>query len=421
MIRESMRRELAPREREALDALGIRAEFPLLAREFDGRPLTYLDSAATAQKPRAVLAAMDRLYETQYGPIARGVHRLAAEATAAYEGARARVARFLGAAETEIVFTRGTTEAVNLVAWSFARPRLAPGDEILVTELEHHSNFVPWQLVAAERGARLVAVPITERGEIDPDEFERHLSPRTRMAAIAHVSNTLGTVLPVTELVARAQARGVPVLVDGAQSAPHRPIDVALMGCDFFAFSGHKLYGPTGIGALFGRREHLESMPPWQGGGGMIREVALEGTTFDDPPRRFEAGTPAAVEAVGLAAAIDFLEACGWPQIAAHESALVDAAVDGLTAIPGVTVVGRPRERSSVVAFMVDGAHAHDVGTVLDHHGVAVRAGHHCTQPLHRRLGLAATVRASFAIYNTLQDVDRLLAGVRAARELLAR
>lgn len=403
-------------------ALGrSRADFPFLDRAGDGPAVAYLDSAATAQKPRAVLAAMASFAATGYGPIARGVHRLAAEATATYEAARARVARFLGAADDEIVFTRGTTEAINLVAASFARPRLAPGDEIVVTELEHHSNLVPWQLVAAERGARLVAVPIDERGDVDPEAFARALSPRTRLAAIAHVSNTLGTVLPVAELTAIARERGVPVLVDGAQAVPHRAVDVAALGCDFYAFSAHKLYGPTGIGALYGRRAHLAAMPPWQGGGGMIREVRIESSTYDDPPRRFEAGTPAAVEAVGLAAAIDYVEALGWEAIAGHESELLGAAASGLAALDGVRLVGRPRERSGVVSFVVDGAHAHDVGTVLDHAGVAVRAGHHCTQPLHRRLGHAATVRASFAIYNTLDDVARLIAGARAARELLAR
>jgi cysteine desulfurase/selenocysteine lyase len=404
-----------------VDVERIRADFPFLARADSGRPVAYLDSAATAQKPRAVLDAMERFAAVGYGPIARGVHRLAAEATAAYEGARARVARFLGAAEDEIVFTRGTTEAINLVAWSFARPRLEPGDEIVVTELEHHSNLVPWQLVAAERGARVVAVPIDERGDVDPEAFARALSPRTKMAAIAHVSNTLGTVLPVAELAAIARGRGVPLLVDGAQAVPHRPVDVAALGCDFYAFSAHKLYGPTGIGALYARREHLAAMPPWQGGGGMIREVRIEVSTFDDPPRRFEAGTPAAIEAVGLAAAIDFIEAIGWSAVAAHERALLEAAVAGLEAAPGVEIVGRPRERSGVVSFVVEGAHAHDVGTVLDHAGIAIRAGHHCTQPLHRKLGHAATVRASFAIYNRSDEVGRLVEGVRAARELLAR
>jgi cysteine desulfurase / selenocysteine lyase len=396
----------------------VRAQFPLLAST---PGLAYLDSAATAQKPRAVLEAMDRFQRERYGPIARGVHRLSAEATAAYEGARERVARFVNASADEIVFVRGTTEAINLVAASFVRSRLAPGDEILVTELEHHSNLVPWQLAAAERGARVVAVPIDERGDVTPEAFARALTPRTKMAAVAHISNTLGTVLPVAELTAIARERGVPVLVDGAQAAPHRQVDVAALGCDFYAFSAHKLYGPTGIGALYGRRDHFATMPPYQGGGGMIREVTIESTTWDDPPRRFEAGTPAATEAVGFAAAIDFVESLGWAEIAAHERALLDAALAGLGAIDGVKVVGDPRERSAVVSFVLAGAHAHDVGTVLDHHGIAVRAGHHCTQPLHRKLGLAATVRASFGVYNDERDVARLVGAVRAAGELFAR
>jgi cysteine desulfurase/selenocysteine lyase len=404
--------------------LDRRRDFPLLERHAEsagGRGLVYLDSAATAQKPYLVLEAMERFQRERYGPIARGVHRLSAQATVAYEAARERVASFVNCAPDEVVFTRGTTEAVNLVAASFARPRLEAGDEILVTELEHHSNLVPWQLASEARGARVVAAPIDARGDVTPEAFERALTPRTKMAAIAHVSNTLGTVLPVAELVEIAHRRGVPVLVDGAQAAPHRPVDVGALGCDFYAFSAHKLYGPTGIGALYGRREHLAAMPPFQGGGGMIREVTIEKTTYDDPPRRFEAGTPAATEAVGFAAAIDYVSAIGWEALAAHEQALLAAAIAGLSAIDGVALVGDSRERSAVISFVVDGAHAHDVGTVLDHRGVAVRAGHHCTQPLHRRLGLAATVRASFGVYNAAADVARLIDAVRAARELLAR
>jgi cysteine desulfurase/selenocysteine lyase len=362
---------------------------------------------------------MQRFYEENYGSVARGVHQLSAEATRQYEAARARVAAFLGAASPdEIVFVRGTTEAANLVAWSFARPRLAPGDEILVTELEHHSNLVPWQMVCAERGARLVVVPVDDLGEVDPDEFSQRLGPRTKLAAFAHVSNALGTVLPVAELVRRAHAAGVPVFVDGAQSAPHLAVDVAALGCDFFAFSGHKLYGPTGIGALYGRRELLAAMPPWQGGGGMIRSVTFEATTYDDPPRRFEAGTPAAAEAIGLAAAIDYVAGLGWPAIERHEAGLVEAAVAGLEPIPGLRLIGRPRERAGVVSFVLDGIHAHDLGTVLDHYGVAVRAGHHCAQPLMRRFGVPATVRASFALYNTAGEVAALLAAITGAQAI---
>lgn len=403
----------------ALEVERLRADFPILERRIGSAALSYLDNAATTQKPRQVVAAMQRFYEESYGSVARGVHRLSAEATAQYEAARGRVAAFLGAGSPdEIVFVRGTTEAANLVAWSFARPRLAAGDEILVTELEHHSNFVPWQMVCEERGARLNVVPVDDRGEIDVDEFSRRLGPKTRLAAVAHVSNALGTVLPVAELVRRAHAAGVPVLVDGAQSAPHLPLDVAALGCDFFAFSGHKVYGPTGIGALYGRRERLAEMPPWQGGGGMIRSVSAEQTTFDDPPRRFEAGTPAAAEAVGLAAALDYVSALGWNAIEAHEAALMERAVAGLEAIPGIRLVGRPLRRAGAVSFVSRSAHPHDLGTILDHHGVAVRAGHHCAQPLMRRFGVPATVRASFAIYNLPEEVDALLAALAEAEAL---
>jgi cysteine desulfurase/selenocysteine lyase len=403
----------------ALDVARLRADFPILGRRIGAAPLAYLDNAATTQKPRQVLAAMQRFYEESYGSVARGVHHLSAEATRQYEASRARVGAFLGAASPEeIVFVRGTTEAANLVAWSFARPRLSPGDEILVTELEHHSNLVPWQMVCEERGARLAVVPVDDRGEVDPEEFSRRLGPQTKLAAFAHVSNALGTVLPVGELVRRAQAAGVPTFVDGAQSAPHLAVDVSALGCDFFAFSAHKVYGPTGIGVLYGRRERLAGMPPWQGGGGMIRSVTFERTTYDDPPRRFEAGTPAAAEAIGLAAAIDYVEAIGWPALERHESELVDAAVAGLEAIAGVRLIGRPRARAGVVSFVLDGIHAHDLGTVLDHYGVAVRAGHHCAQPLMRRFGVPATVRASFAIYNTSAEVTALVSAIEGARAI---
>lgn len=401
------------------DVERLRCDFPILARRVGEAPLCYLDNAATTQKPVAVVAAMQRFYEESYGSVARGVHRLSAEATQMYEAARERVRRFLNAASTdEIVFVRGTTEAANLVAWSFARHRLSAGDEILLTELEHHSNLVPWQLVCEERGAQLVVVPVDDRGEVDPDEFSRRLGPKTRLAAFAHVSNALGTVLPVADLVRRARAAGVPTFVDGAQAAPHLAVDVAALGCDFYAFSGHKVYGPTGIGALYGRSELLAAMPPWQGGGGMIRSVTFEATTYDDPPRRFEAGTPAAAEAIGLAAALDYVAGLGWPAIASHEASLVEAAVEGLQKIAGVRLIGQPRERAGVVSFVLDGIHPHDLGTVLDHYGVAVRAGHHCAQPLMRRFGVPATVRASFAIYNTSAEVAALVAAIAEARAI---
>lgn len=405
--------------RGVLDVERVRADFPILARRIGDAPLCYLDNAATTQKPLVVLAAMQRFYEESYGSVARGVHQLSAEATRAYESARARVGAFLGAASPdEIVFVRGTTEAANLVAASFARPRLSPGDEILVTELEHHSNIVPWQRACEERGARLAVVPVDERGEVDPDEFSRRLGPRTRLAAFAHVSNALGTVLPVAELVRRAHDAGVPVFVDGAQAAPHLRVDVGELDCDFFAFSGHKVYGPTGIGALYGKKEHLSAMPPWQSGGGMIRSVTFESTTFDDPPRRFEAGTPAAAEAIGLAAALDYVDQFDWPVIERHEAGLVEATIAGLEAIGGLRLIGRPRERAGVVSFVLDGIHAHDLGTVLDHHGVAVRAGHHCAQPLMQRYGVPATVRASFGLYNTREEVAALLRAIAAAQAI---
>ena len=407
---------------ELLPVEKLRNDFPILARRIGEHPLCYLDNAATTQKPRQVLAAMQQFYEESYGSVARGVHQLSAEATGRYEASRARVAGFLGAASPdEIVFVRGTTEAANLVEWSFARPRLGPGDEILVTELEHHSNLLPWQMVCEERGARLAVVPVDDRGEVDPEEFSKRLGRRTKLAAFAHVSNALGTVLPVGELVRRAHEAGVPVFVDGAQSAPHLPVDVGALGCDFFAFSGHKIYGPTGIGALYGRSELLAAMSPWQGGGGMIRSVTFEGSTYDDPPRRFEAGTPAAAEAIGLAAALDYVEALGWPAIERHERDLVEATVAGLEPIAGLRLVGRPRERAGVVSFVLDGIHAHDLGTVLDHFGVAVRAGHHCAQPLMRRFGVPATVRASFALYNTREEVSSLLRGVAGAQAIFGR
>ncbi|MEO8198569.1 MAG: cysteine desulfurase [Thermoanaerobaculia bacterium] len=413
------RSETASAGTAALDVERLRADFPILARRIGEVPLSYLDNAATTQKPRPVLAAMQRFYEESYGSVARGVHQLSAEATRQYEAARARVGTFLGASSpAEIVFVRGTTEAANLVAWSYARPRLSPGDEILITELEHHSNLVPWQMVCEERGARLAVVPVNDRGEVDPEEFSRRLGPKTKLAAFAHVSNALGTVLPVADLVRRAHDAGVPTFVDGAQSAPHVAVDVGAMGCDFFAFSGHKVYGPTGIGALYGRRELLAAMPPWQGGGGMIRSVTFEATTYDDPPRRFEAGTPAAAEAIGLAAALDYVEGIGWPAIERHEAELVEATLTGLEAIDGVRLIGRPRLRAGVVSFVLDGIHAHDLGTVLDHYGVAVRAGHHCAQPLMRRFAVPATVRASFALYNTRAEVAALLAALAGAQAI---
>ena len=410
----------------AYDVESVRAQFPALSVGLPGarrdRPLAFLDSAATTQKPRAVLDAVERFYVARYGAIARGVYRLSAEATRAYEEARSRVARFLGAPADEVVFVRGTTEAINLVAQSWGGANLRPGDEIVATRLEHHSNLVPWQIACERTGARLVEAPIDERGDVDLEELGRRLaSGRVRLVATAHVSNALGTVVPVERVAAMAHAVGALVLVDGAQSAPHRPVDVGALGCDFFAFSGHKAYGPNGIGALWGRRDLLAAMPPWQGGGGMIRTVAFAGTTYEDPPARFEAGTPAGPEAVGLAAALDWIEATGRNAIAAHEAELERLARARLARVPGLRFVGEARERGPVVSFVVDGAHAHDVGTVLDAEGVAVRAGHHCAQPTMARFGLAATVRASFGAYSTPAEIEALGEAVERAVALLSR
>lgn len=405
------------------DVEAVRARFPALAPRRGERPVVYLDSAATTQKPDLVLAALRRAYETDYGAVARGVYRWSAASTAAYEAARATVARFLGARSAEeVVFVRGTTEAINLVAASWGRTNLRAGDEILVTGLEHHSNLVPWQLAATTTGARLVVAAVDERGEVGVDEIERRLaSGRVRLVALAHVSNALGTVLPVARIAGLARAAGALTLVDGAQAVPRMPVAVGALGCDFYAFSGHKAYGPNGIGVLWGRSELLGAMPPWQGGGGMIREVRFEQTTYDDPPRRFEAGTPAAPEAVALAAALDWLEALGRAAIDEHERALVALASERLDAVAGVRRIGDARDRTGLVSFVVDGVHAHDVGTVLDSEGVAVRVGHHCAQPLMDRFGVPATVRASFGVHSTPVEVEALVGAVERARRLLAR
>jgi len=407
-----------------LDPRALREEFPAFARRGrDGRAVAYLDSAATTQKPRAVLAAVREFYEQHYGAIARGVYLLSAEATGLYEAARGKVAHFLGAAAAEeIVFVRGTTEAINLVAASWGRANLGAGDEILLTGLEHHSNIVPWQLAAAAAGARIVVAPLDGRGDVPLEGVERALaSGRVRMVAVAHVSNALGTLLPVARIAELAHEAGALVLVDGAQSAPRMPVDVAALGCDFFAFSGHKTYGPNGIGVLWGRRGLLAAMPPYQGGGGMIERVSFEGTTYAPPPQRFEAGTPAGPEAHGLGAALDWLSAKDRTAVHAHESALLATACAKLSALDGVRLVGTPRERVGAVSFVVEGAHAHDVGTVLDAEGVAVRAGHHCAQPSMAHFGVAATVRASFGVHNDEDDVERLAVAVGKAARLFAR
>ncbi len=417
--RGARREVVAPRAR--YDVERIRAEFPILSRPIHGKPLAYLDNAATTQKPRAVLDAIRRYYEEDNANVHRGVHLLSERATRAHDAARAKVARFLGAADpAEVIFVRGTTEAINLVAQTFGRQRVGAGDEVLLTGLEHHSNIVPWQLLCEEKGAALKVVPVTDAGDLDLDALEGLLGPRTRLLAVTQVSNALGTVTPLAQIVERAHAKGVPVLVDGAQGAPHLGFDAATSGADFYAFSGHKVYGPTGIGALWGRRALLEAMPPWQGGGDMILSVTFEKTTFNALPYKLEAGTPDIEGAIGLGAAVDWVQEVGLEAIAAHERGLIAHALEALSELPEVRLVGTPRERAGVISFLPGEVHPHDAGTILDRHGVAVRAGHHCAQPLMRRLGVAATVRASFAAYNTPADVDALVRGLHAVREVFA-
>ncbi len=403
------------------DAAAARREFPILDQQVHGKPLVYLDNANTTQKPLAVIEAMDRYYRLDNANIHRATHLLSERATKAYEGARERIAGFFNARESaEIVFTRGCTEAINLVAHSYARPRLRPGDEILLTRMEHHSNIVPWQLVAEQTGAVLRVVPMDQDGVLDMAEFARLLGPRTALVSVIHVSNALGTVNPVREMMALARAAGVPVLLDGAQAAPHMPVDVQELGCDFYACSAHKMYGPTGIGALYGRRELLESMPPWMGGGDMIASVSFEHTEYNAVPYKFEAGTPNIAGVVGFGAAVDFLSRVGMQEIAAHEGALLDYATEALGAIEGIRLVGRAPERAGVVSFLVGDVHPHDVGTFLDQDGVAVRTGQHCAQPVMDFFGITSTVRASFGLYNTHADVDALIASVTRVQQFFA-
>jgi cysteine desulfurase/selenocysteine lyase len=403
-----------------LEVERLRGDFPILATRVNGHPLAYLDNGASAQRPSAVIAAERHYAEECHANVHRGVHTLSQRATAMFEGARERIRRFLNARSTrEIIFVRGTTEAINLVAQSYARPRLAPGDEILISWLEHHANIVPWQLVAEQTGAVLRAVPIDRRGELDMAAFTAMLGDKTRLVALAHVSNALGTVLPVRECIALAHARGVPVLLDGAQAVPHLGVDLQALDADFYAFSAHKLYGPTGLGVLYGREPLLKSMPPWQGGGDMILSVSFEGTTYNQLPWKFEAGTPHISGAVGLAAAIDYVDAIGLDRIAGWEQELLRYATERLRAVEGVTLIGEAAEKASLVSFVVDKVHPHDLGTILDQDGIAVRTGHHCAMPVMKFFGVPATVRASFAFYNTKAEIDRLAAGVAAARRLM--
>jgi cysteine desulfurase/selenocysteine lyase len=405
----------------AVDVEALRREFPVLAREVNGRPLCYLDNAASSQRPRAVIDAISRYYETSHANVHRGVHRLSQEATDLFEGARATLRRFINARSTrEIVYVRGTTEAINLVAQSYARPRLGPGDEILISWLEHHANIVPWQMVCGQTGARLRVIPITRSGEVDFEAFLGLLGKRTRLLALSHVSNALGTVVPVQRFVREARRRGIPVLLDGAQAVPHLPVDVQALDCDFYAFSGHKMCGPTGIGVLYGREALLEEMPPWQGGGDMILAVSFERTVYNGLPYKFEAGTPHIAGAIGLGAAVDYLEALGLDAIAAAEHGLLEYATARLLEVPGLEIVGTAAEKAAVVSFTVAGVHPHDLGTILDAEGVAIRTGHHCAMPVMDFYGVPATARASFAFYNTRAEVDRLVDALAVAREMLA-
>ena len=402
------------------DVEALRREFPVLSRLVNGRPLCYLDSAASSQRPQFVIDAISRYYETTHANVHRGVHKLSQEATDLFEGAREKLRRFINARSTrEVIFVRGTTEAINLVAQSYARPRLQPGDEILISWLEHHANIVPWQMVCEQTGAVLKVIPITRSGEVDYAAFESLLSDRTRLLALSHVSNALGTIVPVERFIREARRRGIPVLLDGAQAAPHMPVDVQALDCDFYCFSGHKMFGPTGIGVLYGRESLLAAMPPWQGGGDMILAVSFKGTVYNELPYKFEAGTPHIAGAIGLGAAVDYLEAIGLERIAAAEQDLLDYATQRLSAIPGLTLVGTAPEKAAVVSFTVDGVHPHDLGTILDHEGVAIRTGHHCAMPVMEFFGLPATARASFAFYNTRPEVDRLVDALQVAREML--
>jgi cysteine desulfurase/selenocysteine lyase len=397
----------------------IRADFPILKTMVRGKPLVYLDSAVTTQKPQAVIDALSRYYAEENAAVHRAIYSLSERATRAYEGARVKTQRFLNAASAkEIIFTRGTTESINLVAATYGRRALSPGDEVLLTAMEHHSNIVPWQLICEERGARVRVVPVNDAGELLFEEYEKLLGPRTRLVAVTHVSNALGTINPIREIVARAHERGVPVLVDGAQAAPHLPVDVQALGCDFYAFSSHKLYGPTGVGVLYGREALLEAMPPYQGGGAMIRSVTWEGTTYDALPHKFEAGTPNIGGAVGMGAAIDYLEELGLDRVAAHEADLLAYASEAIRTVPEARVIGTARHKASILSFTLGEIHPHDIGTILDQFGIAVRAGHHCAQPVMERFGVPATARASFGVYNTREEVDALIAGLHQVIEV---
>jgi cysteine desulfurase / selenocysteine lyase len=409
-----------PSAKPSFDVASIRRDFPILDQSVNGKPLVYLDNAASSQRPQIVIDAISSYYERDHANVHRGVHALSQRATDAYEGAREVIRRFINAGDTkEIIYTRGTTEGVNLVAQSFLRPTLKAGDEILISALEHHANIVPWQLLCEQSGAKLKVIPIDQRGVVDFAAFEKLIGPQTKLLALAHISNALGTIVPVAKYIAVAKRMGVPVLLDGAQAIPHSPVDVQALGCDFYCFSSHKMLGPTGIGVLYGRKELLERMPPWQGGGDMILSVTFEKTTFNQLPWKFEAGTPHISGAIGLAAAIQYLERIGMDRIAAYENELLSYATDRLTKLPGLRIVGTAPEKAAVISFVLDGIHPHDIGTIVDTEGVAIRTGHHCAMPVMDYFQIPATARASFAFYNTFEEVDRLVAALEHTREVL--
>jgi len=407
----------------SLDVETVRADFPILATKVHGKPLVYLDSAASAQKPRAVIDAERRVYEEMYANVHRGVHDLSMRASEAYEAARSKVARFIGAPSMkEVILLRGTTEAINLVAQTHGRVNVKAGDEVLITALEHHANIVPWQMLCEEKGARLVVAPINDAGEVELNRFEALLSPRTRIAAFAHVSNALGTVLDVERMTAlvRERAKNAVVLIDGAQGVPHLQVDVQAIGCDFYCFSAHKMYGPSGMGALWGRKVVLDAMPPWQGGGDMILSVTFAKTTYNEAPFKFEAGTPNIAGTIAFGAAIDYLTGLGLPAVAAAEHELLAYGTRALAAIPGIRLIGTAAHKASALSFVIEGVHPHDAGSILDYEGVAVRTGHHCAQPVMDRFNVPATIRASLGVYNTREDLDALVRGIRKVQEMFA-
>ncbi|MGD0957195.1 MAG: cysteine desulfurase [Candidatus Acidiferrales bacterium] len=411
----------SPMSKDRFDIERVRADFPILQQKVRGKPLVYLDNAATSQKPRAVIEAISRYYEGTNANIHRGVHFLSEHATEEYEAVRGIAQRFLNAAESrEIIFVRGTTEGINLVAQSYGRAHIQAGDEILVTDMEHHSNIVPWQILCDERGAKLRVAPINDAGELILDEFENLLGPKTKLVAVTHVSNALGTINPIHRIVEMAHSRNVPVLVDGAQAVPHLKVDVQALDCDFYAFSGHKVYGPTGIGVLYGKAALLEAMPPYQGGGDMIASVSFEKTIYNKLPYKFEAGTPDIAGVIGLGAALQYVNGLGIENIGVYENDVVAYATAVVSAIPGVRLIGTAKEKASVLSFVLDNIHPHDIGTILDQEGIAIRTGHHCSQPVMKRFGIAATARASFALYNTKEEADALVRGIEKVREVFA-